>query len=555
MVRYVVCLANPAWAAWAYDTDNQLRGGVTPRPLIPMTRLVGQGQKGATMTSASCWICLEEEPDDDGKPPVRDCSCRGDAAGYAHLSCLTEYAKMKSMGAKGPKDHSERAWHICPNCNTHYQNQVRIDLSSAFLAFAETAQGRDIVEIMDALRVYIESISDVLMERTHFMRIPLSRSGGDNDELSTANTALRVDAENLVKRFLSLALQERKDKKAILARWAHMPAASEEYQLYKVCMGWEAYAYERLGLIYNLDHTREGWEIAVKHWERARVIFKMIGEHQSILNSVTNNLALARDRLTKPYERYCISTSQKDMYEYNIQRFGENDDRTIFSGISYAGNLFGRCHVESQRFATKISATSRQVLGPDHEYTKRADEITSRYKERFALVSTSRPLKSSSFCEMMRMKMKMKMNKPSFEEFQLLRYDEDEGVYVMMGPVKNPRDVVEEGEYRFPWDQVIPELGWPVVCHGLQSSSHLNGELGEVKHFYNTKTKLCIEPNLILLTFICERQWFRVTVHFMDKSLQPVAVKLENLRIVFDLPDRVQPSSRRGKRDKILIDS
>lgn len=510
------------------------------------------------MTSASCWICLEEEPDDEGKPPVRDCSCRGDAAGYAHLSCLTEYAKMKSMGAKGPKDDSERAWHICPNCNTQYQNQVRIDLSSAFLAFAETAQGRDIVEIMDALRVYIESISDVLMERTHFMRIPLSRSGGDNDELSTANTALRVDAENLLKRFLSLALQERKDNKAILARWAHMPAASQEYQLYKVCMGWEAFAYERLGLMYNLDHTRESWESAVKHWKRARVIFKMIGEHQSILNLVTENLALARDRLNKPDERshsaVRISKSQKDMYEYNIQQFGENDDRTIFSGISHAENLLNdRCHVEAQRFATKISATSRQVLGPDHEYTKRADEITSRCKERFAVVLTSRPLKSSSFCEMMRMWMKMKMNKPSFKEFQLLRYDEDEDVFIMMGPVKNPREVVEEVEYRFPWDQVIPKLGWPVVCHGLQSSPHLNGELGEVKHFYNAKTKLFIEPKLILLTFICERQWFRAMVHFMDKSLQPVTVKLENLRIVFDLPDRVQPSSRRGKRDKILI--
>jgi hypothetical protein len=72
---------------------------------------------------------------------------------------------------------------------------------------------------------------------------------------------------------------------------------------------------------------------------------------------------------------------------------------------------------------TKISATSRQVLGPDYEYTKRADEITSRCKERFAVVLTSRPLKSSSFCEMMRMK--MKMNKPSLKEFQLLRYDKD----------------------------------------------------------------------------------------------------------------------------------
>ena len=45
---------------------------------------------------AACWICLCEDPDDQGKPIVRDCSCRGNDAGFAHLSCLVDYAKMKS---------------------------------------------------------------------------------------------------------------------------------------------------------------------------------------------------------------------------------------------------------------------------------------------------------------------------------------------------------------------------------------------------------------------------------------------------------------------------
>ena len=46
--------------------------------------------------SPSCWICLCDEPDDTGLLPVRDCSCRGDSAGYAHLSCLVKYAQTKS---------------------------------------------------------------------------------------------------------------------------------------------------------------------------------------------------------------------------------------------------------------------------------------------------------------------------------------------------------------------------------------------------------------------------------------------------------------------------
>ena len=48
---------------------------------------------------ASCYICLDEGPDEAGKPLVRDCSCRGDTAGFAHLSCIIEYAEQKSKQA------------------------------------------------------------------------------------------------------------------------------------------------------------------------------------------------------------------------------------------------------------------------------------------------------------------------------------------------------------------------------------------------------------------------------------------------------------------------
>jgi hypothetical protein len=46
----------------------------------------------------SCWICLEEGPDETGAPLVRDCSCRG-SAGFAHLSCLVKYAETQSKNA------------------------------------------------------------------------------------------------------------------------------------------------------------------------------------------------------------------------------------------------------------------------------------------------------------------------------------------------------------------------------------------------------------------------------------------------------------------------
>ena len=68
-------------------------------------------------------ICLCDEPDDNGKLPVRDCSCRGDSAGYAHLSCLVKYAQTKSTEisnkspAIGNVEDFFKAWKKCPNCD------------------------------------------------------------------------------------------------------------------------------------------------------------------------------------------------------------------------------------------------------------------------------------------------------------------------------------------------------------------------------------------------------------------------------------------------------
>jgi len=73
----------------------------------------------------SAWT-LDEGLDDEGKPLVCDCSCRGDSAGIAHLSCISKYAKQKSRAVT---DCVFDTGETCPNW--------LLDLSSAFVSFAE----------------------------------------------------------------------------------------------------------------------------------------------------------------------------------------------------------------------------------------------------------------------------------------------------------------------------------------------------------------------------------------------------------------------------------
>lgn len=121
------------------------------------------------MPVTTCWICLGEEGDDDvgEEPLVCDCSCRGDSAGYAHKSCIINYATVKS---KQDKDLSnfKQAWCVCPNCNQQYQNVLRLKLTGELVKFAEANHGNqgrngvrkmiDVRKVMVALRTNIQAM-------------------------------------------------------------------------------------------------------------------------------------------------------------------------------------------------------------------------------------------------------------------------------------------------------------------------------------------------------------------------------------------------------------
>ena len=106
-------------------------------------------------------------------------------------------------------------------------------------------------------------------------------------------------------------------------------------------------------------------------------------------------------------------------------------------------------------------------------------------------------------------------NKP----FQALRYDNDGDICVVTGPITKPRKLDEERTHRVESNLIVPAYGCAVICHGLVSASHLNGELGEVSYVKQIETGI------------------RLGVNFEKKGVKSALVKPENLRIAFELPD------------------
>jgi hypothetical protein len=393
---------------------------------------------------------------------------------------------------------------------------------------------------MAALRVNIETIVFILLGRNGMNANGSTILAWDG---SFDGASLRVEGEALINKLLSLWREVKKDKK--MGGWVHMSPASDEYKYYKsFCAGYEAYAYDRLGGLYTSECTRESFEIAIKHYGKAQVIYKLLG-CEGELNAVTCNLDFARVMLrdqnfSGPKSVVQVRRSgptahfvktRKDAYEFDIQAFGKNDERTILAGISYAGTLRdANCHIEAERLATKMSATSRQVIGLEHDYTKRADEMLNKCRARLVALKPD-CLKKKNLCDLHGVV-------DFHKRFQALRYEEDEDVYVLTGPITKPRKVNEERVFNVTSDHVLLQAGCPVVCRGLKNAPHLNGKLGQVKSIYNAVDKSSFRVDNV--AFYLPSTGLRFSVHFVDTSLKPAAVKLENLRIVFDLPDEAQ---------------
>ena len=82
-----------------------------------------------------CRLCLQG----GDEPLVRDCTCRGGRAEFAHLSCMIADAENKSRQASDWNRMmvTRESFTRCPNCNEEFQNVVLSNLLKARVIFVE----------------------------------------------------------------------------------------------------------------------------------------------------------------------------------------------------------------------------------------------------------------------------------------------------------------------------------------------------------------------------------------------------------------------------------
>ena len=89
-------------------TKNVSPGAVDNAVSSTCVNLVSVGQTNSDRTTSTdsidteapfCWICHDDELDEDGQPLINGCcSCRG-SSGYCHLSCLVKHAESRTRAS------------------------------------------------------------------------------------------------------------------------------------------------------------------------------------------------------------------------------------------------------------------------------------------------------------------------------------------------------------------------------------------------------------------------------------------------------------------------
>lgn len=452
---------------------------------------------------ASCWICLEQGPDESGKPLRRDCSCRGDHAGFAHLGCLVKYAESKctepAISGEFVLGAFAEHWGVCPNCKQPFQDALALDLSGACVSLAEKGGYKGCqftykLKLMEAIHFRIESV---------LFNYNVIDSMG-----------VYKETNKHIETLLSMVEQILNDMK--MKSWVHMPRNSFKFQVYKLLREhFEADSYtqmarlmlSRCDLCFNEEPGMGDKDLKKIRWcyHKARAIFKLLGNHKMI-HRVETKIAMLDEVFGSKEEDLTSSVKRaRALYEEYIQAEGKDSLITINTGLMLGRILHIARHViEAERLVTELAAACRQVHGNGHKLTNEAVQQLEDLKRgtRKVLVSMS--------------------HNDAIVSFEAVCYVQDAGRFIVLdGPISHPRNFEKEQRVATLSSSVIPHVGCPVVCFGLKNEqSKFNGKIGDLR-----------SPP----TFHDGSYYY--IVHFEDKNLRPVRIRLENLHVVFELPD------------------
>lgn len=486
-----------------------------------------------------CFICLDGSNDTDG-PLRRDCVCRGDDAGYAHLKCLVEYAKSESMKLNkellpsevamlrnrftmsnpGDCKKEEKEGYETSNIQENYcvastsgDGGDGIQGREVFISqygLAVVCMSRDVRDMCDShfessyanirnMNILCKSWTECRNCRHRYQKeLAVDMA---NECVSFIDTTypecryLRVQSLSnklsalaemskgpvIVGDFTSLLSPELRDEGRVIGRniqslFDHEPGLLGYF---------EKSILNCLGLIVFDGATKESAKEAIMYYEKLLKLYKANGNSMGI-HHCESSIANVQFRIGE--KDYCRSDMLKELignkadYEWSIARHGPEHEYTIFAGVDVAICLASLYRtIKAERLIRKLVPLSSQVLGPHHDTTKRAESVQERI-----IVPRNVYVESTVYDADGR-----KLERP----YRALRYENDGMDIVIHGPSTEPES--KQTQLTVPAVSVSPAPGTPVMVVGLDNRPpHYYGKIGDLRE-WNTYNMVYFDDKLL----------------------------------------------------------
>jgi hypothetical protein len=224
-------------------------------------------------------------------------------------------------------------WRVCPGCQQVYQNELGIDIASEFVSFVRRQYPRDTQMQVESLHTKLNALMKMFERLQPVQKIEAG---------VTANV------------LLSLIDRMKGDVSPLPRRYSQF-------------MG---FAYSVHGRIALDEGTDESARRAVARFEKYLEVNEAIGYVEGITTAKAN-IAFAKSMYGGGNNDEELLRANQELYELRVAEFGEEHEYTIEVGRKLAIGLHNANHGDDEReLLMKLLATSKQVLGSDHNTTK-----------------------------------------------------------------------------------------------------------------------------------------------------------------------------------------
>ena len=400
--------------------------------------------------TASCYICL------DGGSLLRNCACRGEAAGWAHVACLAKFAgsQVAEVANNGNPRSADLSvyWTNCNICKTRYMMNMGLAMAGACVKHYE----------------HLEDTAYMRFNSLFFMASASSLVGGYDDAIRLYNCLVEICIADKKE-----GRDVREREAAILAGIGNIFVKQDRYH--------DAITALEREIEINIDlHGLNSPGV-----EERKIFLDML------------NQEIRKERGQKVEDTATLLVSARKQFKEKREKYGDNGHAKMrcHFGLIHALIEDGKSQ-EAMKQYEQLTSESTHILGPDHPDTHLYKISAKKYrvkiqkKEELCIGSSSASKTTSQQVNVWAMIDCEKKPAMDGQRVKVLRATvKDATKYICLH--KDHKGVCSK--FKTVQKQLIFEEGTKVVLHGLVSSKDLNGTTGIILSFDKDKHRYAVE--------------------------------------------------------------